>query len=447
MFKNDLSMIAGYPEGRILIVTWYSQVNATTHLRSMNMERLTSDSDPTHYSFHQIRNFELRLSNELAFEYDKETNISSMKGDALVLPGFQPLVNDLFLYKLRNGKIGIFIVNSTERTAIGNDTYHRISFDLTSYTTPKFIEQLKSQTSLTSVFDKTKFLVGNHAVFTSDFYTLKQDLTRIRAEIVRTYQDRYYSEDYKSFVRPDGIYDPYMVEYWNRKISYIDCYRRPTQLLISQHAFNRTIWAALTGVPVSVDKLESKYVVRGKGFANWDTNINCLIDRPVLLMGKDITFEADMKHLRKFTSGPYGEYSYSSSARNRLIAKLKKEHNYWYGEPEIDHPHTKDHEENPDPLCKVCHDKYHSLMIKAQQAVDNSGKRYAVSDEFYLGSTAMSTMEQLVYDAVTAKEIDVHRVRDVLDDHYNWDDDIAFYQYLLSIYLIDYSTNWLIHHS
>ncbi len=446
MFDNELSLLAGYPEGRIIEVTWFSQTNAVTNLRSMNVERLTADSDITHYTFTQIRNFELRLANPLDFSYDKGTNISTMAGEALVMPGFEPLVNDLFLYKLRNDKVGIFVVNSIERTAIGNDTYHRITFDLTSYLTPDFLDKLTTQTTATTVFDKTKFLVGNHAVLTSDNYTLKKDFARIRSEIVTSYFDRYFVSDFNSFLRPDEVYDPYVVEYWNRKVGYNDYYRRPTQLLVSQQAFPRTIWAWLTGAPVSHSKLEEKSKVIRKGYANWDTNTNGLIDRKVLIMGPDIKFENNARMTRKFTSGPYGEYRYSTAAYNDVVARLRREHDYWYGEPSEEHPHTPEHDTTPDPLCKVCHMKYHDFFGHLNHS-SRYGDSYGVSHEFYIGSHAMSTIEKLVYDAASAKEVNVSRIREVIDTHHEWDDDKAFYQYLLAIYLIDYGTNWLIHHS
>ena len=100
-FKNDLSVIAGFPEGRIIKVTYFSLDQPLADSRSDVVTPFSTIKDNVHLSFTQIRNFELRLPSEITYEYSDETNISSINGTALVMAGFEPHIHDIFLYELQ----------------------------------------------------------------------------------------------------------------------------------------------------------------------------------------------------------------------------------------------------------------------------------------------------------------------------------------------------------
>ena len=83
--------------------------------------------------------------------------------------------------------------------------------------------------------------------------------------------------------------------------------------------------------------------------------------------------------------------------------------------------------------------------VQAKQDTDTSS--YVLSNEFYLGSTAMDPFERLVYDALTNKEVKIAAIIDAISDYANWDDESAFYREMLALYLIDYAVHWLMYHS
>ena len=249
-FTNNLSAIAGYPDGRIIKVTYFSLDAPLSSSRDHLVDILSTVKDNVHVSLSQIRNFEIRCPQELSFEYNEEDNKSGVTGKGIVFAGFEPKIHDGFMYELRNGKIGWFEVTSISRLALGQDTYHEIGFMLTKFLDVRLRDKLQKQSSSISYFDKTKFLVGNHAMLTSEGYIYQKDLTHLRAEIVQNYKDRFWSLDMNSFVRPDGVYDPYAVEYWNRKVRFVECGERPSQLFIAVKGYERTIWSILTGNPI-----------------------------------------------------------------------------------------------------------------------------------------------------------------------------------------------------
>lgn len=288
-FDNELTAVAGFPEGRIITVTYFSRnypfLDVHTHVADINADM----KDDVHLSWTQIRNFELRLPNEISIEYDKDSNLTNVSGEALVFAGFEPIINDAFFYKMRNGKIGVFLVTGLERTGIGHDTYHRITFSLNGWLDANTRTQFQRQSSTIVYFDKQKFITGNHALLSTEGYIQQNELKQLRKEIVQNYVDRFYDNTYSSFIRPDDIYDPYVVEYWNKKIGFTDCTIRPTQLLISMHGFTKTIWNVLTDGPIKlVQNIDKTYSIVTRAHRSMDTHFTSLIDKNYIAIGKDM---------------------------------------------------------------------------------------------------------------------------------------------------------------
>lgn len=288
-FDNELSAVAGFPEGRVIEVTYFSRNYPFLDTHSHVADVTTSTKDDVHISWTQIRNFELRLSTEISFNYERDTNVSAISGEALVFAGFEPHVNDIFIYKMRNGKIGCFVVNDIERTGLGHDTYHRIKFGLDEWVDAEIRNRLQRQTTTVMYFDKTKFVAGNHALLSTEGYIQQNDLTRLRHEVIRNYIDRFYSSKYSSFIRPDDVYDPYVVEYWHKKVGYDETYVRPIQLLISMHGFSKTIWNLMTDGPIKLlENLDREYHIVTRTHRSLDTHLTALIDKNYIAVGKDM---------------------------------------------------------------------------------------------------------------------------------------------------------------
>lgn len=248
----------------------------------------TQSKDDVHISWTQIREFEIRCPNELNFEFDEERNTSKITWEALLLPGFTPKISDIFLYGLRNGKIGLFRVTQIQRLALGQDSYFKISFDMQEFLTPTTKKRLSSQSTSIFYFDKVKFMVGNHAMLTSEGFIQQKDLTQLRSEIIQNYMDRFYSPNLSSFIRPDDIYDPYVVEYWNKKVSYLECSTRPVQILVAVQNYKKTIWSILTNNPIKqLPNLASDCHISLFVATFWGTNITSLLGKKFLTVGND----------------------------------------------------------------------------------------------------------------------------------------------------------------
>lgn len=287
-YQRMANTLAGYPEGRIIKVTYFSQNTPITDIRSKIVDLSAWTKDDVHLAWTEIRQFEIRASGEIGFSYEENTNNTKINGEGLVFPGFNPQVGDIFIYRIRNGKIGIFYISNVSRLALGQETYHSIEFVLQDYLTPAFRSRLSRQATAVFYFDKQKFLTGNYAFMSSEGYIQQKELNHLRKEIIQNYCDRFYSNDMSSFIRPDGIYDPYAVEFWNKKVSVTDCYQRPLQLLISMKNFKKTIWAAMTNNPIKdLRNLARNWSTEENVATFWSINVTSLLGHKFLTVGNE----------------------------------------------------------------------------------------------------------------------------------------------------------------
>ena len=290
MYADKMSLVAGFPEGRILKVTYFSRNSAPTDIQSDVVDLNTTVKDSVHKTWTEIRNFELRVQNELAFEYDADSNKTKINSEGICFPRFVPKVGDIFLYELRQGKIGMFYVGAINRLAIGQDTCHTVTFTLQGYLTADLRDDLRKNTTEIRYFDKVKYLVGDTSLFTSEGYIQKQELTKLRRELAEDFCARYYSSEMSSFMRPDEIYDPYIVEYWNRKVNVLEVpiSQRPVQLLIGVSNYRKTIFGLITDNPIK-DPRNCENTVKTVTYRStfWGANITALLGHKYIAVGNE----------------------------------------------------------------------------------------------------------------------------------------------------------------
>lgn len=562
IYSDTTTLLAGLPEGRVLTVTYFSQNHDPTDIQSSVVDTTCNTKDDVHVSWTQIRNFEIRARNEFSFSYDADTNNTDFKGEGLVFPRFTPKIGDIFVYEVRNGKYGIFYISSIERLALGQDTYHAIQFTMQGYLDADYRDRLAKQSTQIMYFDKTKYMVGNTAMLTSEGYANKKDLLHIRSEIIEDYMERFYSDEFSTFIRPDDIYDPYVVEYWNTKIGIIENMRqiRPTQILISVSNFKKTIWALLTNHPIkNLDHLDKYGSTEEFKSTFWGTNITSLLGHKFLTVGNEAPsydwrqidkhgepifydpttvfyqrtpYDQVQKRVDRFFRKQrkeffdriypdlgfkyhhlYTQQSYPIHSNDELVYIWKMMHGYSETDEltEADHQHVRGYiqwyrESYPGTLSDIeltneFLEKYgfvnvdelddlnrqkllsyiasyrskYSTVTDTDILPDDTGKlnflyypifrnrdkkseeveeevtvntnTYALSYAFYNSDwDNMSTVEQLLYTAITNGELNINLIVDVVKDYLNYDNEQAFYNHLFFIYLIDKAVYWLTYH-
>lgn len=287
-FNTNKSLVAGYVQGQIIKVTYFSRNTPPSDIQSQQVDLITAIKDDTELSLTQIRDMELRLQQSIDYSFEDEENISKSSGTALTWPGFVPRIGEVFFYEIRNGIIGIFVVTKIERLVLGQETYHNISFSLQQPLTPELRRKYQAASVRVCYFDKVKYLTGDTAFLTHTDYLAKQHLIELRPAIIRRYIDEYYSTQFSSFIRPDGKYDPYVVEFWNRKVNISEEDVRPCQLLVTVSNYKRTIWSMMTGNPIkSFKNLEYNACEYLKVGTYWDAGITALLGSRYITVGRE----------------------------------------------------------------------------------------------------------------------------------------------------------------
>lgn len=367
-FQQNKSYLSGLVEGRIIIVTYYAQNSPITDMQSSYAELTTKTMDDVHISWTEIRNFEIRLSSEMSYEFQDTEVTSKVTGEGLVLPGFNPRIGDIFLYTVRNDKIGIFTISNVARLALGQETYHKINFTMEEYLNEDKRDRFRRQSTVW-YFDKSKFLIGNHALMNTEGWIQQKELKHIRREIINNYMDRFYNYEFSSFISPDSIYDPYVVEYWNKKVSIEFCRIRPIQLLVMVQNYHRTIWSVLTMNPIkNLKNVVKNYNTETMVSTFWGVNITSLLGKKFLSIEGEPSHDCGVAYLPDGTPVAIGTSLNQTFHGTQFDAAIKQNaekgwdiaRHAFYGEhlphrkcAPHQHPLVQDYCDNPHE-CHVC---------------------------------------------------------------------------------------------
>lgn len=240
-----------YTEGVPTSVEYFKKrgpyINNQSIDTSFSMERAA-----IHFSFDLIHDLEIRIKDQLEVTIDSETTETSIVGTAIIYPGFKPNVGDIFYMRLPDNNIGVFLVNLTEPLSIYRGSYYQINFHLDSNLTE--VTDLKLRESVTDEFFYTKqhYFSDEAALLTHESYNTLEALLRHKKSIISHLMHHYYHTGEKTLIR-EGIYDPFLIEYLQNKISIRD-HRRDLCQITNPFTgnFENTIWSAFLYQDVSI---------------------------------------------------------------------------------------------------------------------------------------------------------------------------------------------------
>lgn len=212
--SDVIGQLIGLSEGSPIIVTWFHKLDSLADHQT-TFSDLSFISNTVNQSYLRINNFEIRLTAPLEYSYEQQQTQSSLTGEASVYPGFQPLMGDLFIYALQPGQLGIFKINAApRRLTIKKLAAHMISFELIKILGTAELNELLTRVRDVAWFNKQRFLNETAALLTSDDVKDLEYMGEKYAELLHYFHTNYYDKySYKSYVSPDGYYDPYLVNF------------------------------------------------------------------------------------------------------------------------------------------------------------------------------------------------------------------------------------------
>ena len=268
-YPQSWRTLQGYTQGHRMQVVYFNQLGQSadvrTHIADYPNERNVANS-----SYLRINNFEITLKGPLEWIYDKTKGEGNAVGQALAYSCFDPMIGDFFLGAAGDGKLALYRVSTVEPLSWRNSHMTQFGYYFFSYVDSGNLQFLQAATRRTAWFDKASYLGGTAVLLEEDYYRDLQDLRRFRSILPQYYFRKFYNRSVNSFVRADGVYDPYLVKYMASASSLRDVNNRPQQLYRDTDLlYDNTIWSRLVDDNVTtIDDISPYYgttILRGKG--------------------------------------------------------------------------------------------------------------------------------------------------------------------------------------
>lgn len=244
-YPEEFRMLMAYPRGTAVHVTYFFQ-----NLPDIDHQSAMSDISVIEHHLHkdltEVRKMEMRFLDQIQNEFREDDNSWSLTVEALVYPGREPHMGDIFLFEVGNNKIIQFQVNNVTPTTYRQGSYFRITANSYQFATAESLETLRNCVTDIYYFDKDKYFDdGQVTLLKHQSYIDLRKLEHLRKTLIETYMNKFYREDFESVAYIDDTYDPYLVEYLKNKISLADYHRRPEQLDTTLHNYEKSIWYKL----------------------------------------------------------------------------------------------------------------------------------------------------------------------------------------------------------
>ena len=241
-----IKALSSFIAGRPIAVTYYSQRHNYTAKKS-NIADFNVILNNAHRVLVRINNLEIRLGGELDISFDDETNEVSVSGKGFVFPDFSVNIGDIFLYEALPGQLAMFIISNVVPMTWHRQAVNEVSFVMKEFVSNERLSQFDKCTVEIYYFDKKRIWDGASTVLLRDDYITLQNVIKVRDELVKFMLTRYYIKDYRSYFRPDGVYDPYVVAFLRTLISTADTTDYPPIQLWAQYAHRGSdIWSYIS---------------------------------------------------------------------------------------------------------------------------------------------------------------------------------------------------------
>jgi len=308
-YPQEYRMLLGYPEGYQMVVTYFHRNHPDIDIRTMASEIIDRE-DAIHKDFTRILNLEMKLVEQLEHENREDDNTVSLTGSAIMYPGMEPYIGDIFYLSIDHNNIHVFRVIDIEPTTYRQERYYKISFSTYTDLTPELHHNLKNATLNTVVFDKKAYFGSSeYTLLEHDSYLQLQKLRQVRKAIAQDIINQFYHTDIMSYLRPDGIYDPYVTEFLRKKLTVDDGGVRAVQLNPRMRDYFKSIWYKLLDSENYTDFSDicSTFTYKYKKLDMFDSDYNGLGEKTYVDLTDDSSKEPDTYVLPKsFYAGDVG---------------------------------------------------------------------------------------------------------------------------------------------
>lgn len=243
-YPETYNTLMQYVSGTPIRVTYYRHIRSDTSIQTDYSSNIDMYEDKIHTDLEQILNFEFRTESGFNFSWNDDNKEAMFTGEGIVYPGFEVSVGDEFTYKIGDS-IGLFKIDSFEPLSIRQGSYQRITFALKERLDNDGYNQLISRVCSTVVFDIQKYMSSGLTLLKTESFVQLEQLRQIRLSLIKYYSNKLYDRNINSYIRHDGVYDPYLVRYISKKISSFDTKKTAIQL-VTIYDYDESLWSLFT---------------------------------------------------------------------------------------------------------------------------------------------------------------------------------------------------------
>lgn len=269
-YPNVTKQLTGFIKGKRVLVTYYRQLRKGGANIRTNIADFPTTRNIINSEYQKILNLEITLPSGFTFESNPDRSSADVRGSAMMYPYLNPNVGDIFMCGVGDGRIGVFQISKVDISSWRNDRIYIVNFVLQSFADHSDVDPVEGAVTLVSVFSKANYLGGTASLLSEETYLLLQKAKSIRLQMLKYYHQTFHCSDINSYLRPDGVYDPFAIMFLANKMTMDDLHLRP-KILTGQDSkqYKKTIWSLLedrynTGLQSVYPQYSKERFVRGR---------------------------------------------------------------------------------------------------------------------------------------------------------------------------------------
>lgn len=217
-YAHATKQLVGFMKGKRVLVTYYRLLSRGGHERT-NVADLPTMRNTINTEYQKITNLEITLPKGFEFVANNSQANVSISGQAQFYPNMNPNIGDLFLLGTGDGRIGICRISRVTPGTWRQDHIFITEFVIQEFLDETVFKVIESMVTLRSVFSKQNYLGGTAALLSEESYLLLLKIEELRSNLCRFYHQLFFDPDFCSYMRPDGIYDPWVTQFMAGKLT------------------------------------------------------------------------------------------------------------------------------------------------------------------------------------------------------------------------------------
>jgi len=288
-----------YVDGIPIVVDYFKRNISYLEKRSAEVTFSLERSD-VEYSFTHIHTMEMKLKEELTIEYNDETTETIIEGSALIYPGINPNIGDLFLFTLPNNLTGVFIINNVTRLSIQQGSHHEINFNLWNFLNTDIQEKIQANIIEHLYFSKQKYLSNDITLLRDESYNQLMTLKEYKDKLINLYMTKTYDDNLSSVSYKENdiiIYDPFIIEFLNYTLSFREKKKKIDQLCgnLIDMIYPYSLWKSIIEKDRFIMNYKNGVLIKGR-FNIWNAGITSIANNAIML----ITKQTDISNIKNF---------------------------------------------------------------------------------------------------------------------------------------------------